>query len=111
MKPNILIVSEDQVLSQTRALLLLDWEVATTSPSDAAEVIRNRTFDLLIFCQSVSDASAQQLLAQAVRLHPGIKCLAISGDEGRQLPVATYVVQLNNPAGLQEAVVALLRTR
>jgi hypothetical protein len=108
-----LIVGEDQVLSQTRALLLHDWEVSTTHPIHAPEVIRAHAYDLLIFCQSVQDSRAEQLLAEAVYLYPLTKCLAISDDEGRgkQFSASTYLSRLSNPGGLREAVASLLERR
>ncbi len=113
MKSTILIVGEDQVLSQTRALLLQDWEVSTAHPLHAPEVIRTQAYDLLIFCQSVQNSRAKQLLAEALHLHPRTKCLAISDDEGGgpQLSVATYLSRLSNPGGLREAVASLLEMR
>ena len=45
--------------------------------------MRARAYDLLIFCQTVRDPSAEQLLAEATKLYPKVKSLAIS-DEGEQ---------------------------
>jgi hypothetical protein len=105
----ILIVGEDEMLSYTRAELLREWEPATTGPIDAPEAIRARPYDLLIFCQTVREATAKKLIAQANELNPGVKVLAIS-DQGseRRLGSPTFTVELHNPARLRTVVAKLL---
>lgn len=107
MRDSILIVGEDEMLSYTRAQLLREWKPATIGPTDAPEAIRAHSYDLLIFCQTVQEATARKLIAQANELNPGVKVLAIS-DQERRFGSPTVTVDLYNPARLRTVVAKLL---
>ena len=111
MNARILIVGDDPVLLHTRAELLRDWQITTVSSRDAAEAMSVGRFDLLIFSQTVQEAMARSLIAQALELHPNSRILAIRSAEERQLESPTYQVDLNNPGGLRSAVASILDDR
>jgi len=45
-----------------------------------------RTYDLLVFSQTVPDVAVKEIMASAVKLHPDVRFLVIS-EEGRQTTV------------------------
>ena len=109
MRAAILLVGEYQPLLNTRALLLDDWDVVAVDPRGAPGALRERSYDLLIFCQSVPDSTAEKLLAQATKLHPGIEVLALSYDgEQRRLGTTTFAPHVYKPQLLRDAVARLL---
>jgi DNA-binding response OmpR family regulator len=108
VKAWILIVGDDPILQHTRAELLRDWQIATTSSRDAGKAMVARKYDLLIFSQTVKEAAAKTLIAQARELHPNPRILTIRSGADRQLGSPTYEVDLNNPGGLRSAVARIL---
>jgi CheY-like chemotaxis protein len=105
---SILIVGDDPVLLHTRAELLRDWQIVTTSSGEAEKAILARTYDLLIFSQTVQEKVLRGLIDQARQLHPESRLLAIRSGEERLLELPTYQVELNNPGGLRSAVARIL---
>jgi hypothetical protein len=108
VKASILIVGDDPVLLHTRAELLRDWQIVTASSRDAEGAILARTYDLLIFSQTVQEKVVRGLIDQARQLHPASRILAIRSGEERQVGSPTYQVELNNPGGLRSAVARIL---
>jgi hypothetical protein len=108
VKAWILIVGDDPILQHTRAELLRDWQIATASSRDAGKAMLERKYDLLIFSQTVKEAVAKRLIAQARELHPKPRILTIRSGSDRQLGSPTYEVDLNNPGGLRSAVARIL---
>lgn len=108
MKASILIVGDDPVLLHTRAELLRDWQIVTANSWEAENAMLARTFDLLIFSQTVQEKVAKGLIDQARQLHPEPRILAIRSGEERHLGSPTYQVELNNPGGLRSAVARIL---
>jgi len=108
VKACILIVGDDPVLQHTRAELLRDWQIATSSSRDAGKAMQARKYVLLIFSQTVQDEVAKGLIAQARKLHPNPRILTIRSGSDRQLGSPTYEVDLNNPGGLRSAVARIL---
>jgi hypothetical protein len=109
-RASILIVGEDDLLSYTRAQILGDWETATTVSSGAHRAILARTYDLLIFCQTVEDTTAEVIAAQAAETFGAVKILAIA-EEGheRRVELSTpFTTRASNPGRLREAVASLL---
>ena len=82
----------------------------TTSSWEAENAILARTYDLLIFSQTVQEQVVRGLIDQARQLHPESRILAIRSGEERQLELPTYQVELNNPGGLRSAVAKILDT-
>jgi len=105
---SILIVGDDPVLLHTRAELLRDWQIVTASSREAEKAILERTYDLLIFSQTVQEKVLRGLIDQARQLHPESRLLAIRSGEERRLELPTYQVELNNPGGLRSAVAKML---
>ncbi len=109
MQAAILLVGEYQPLLHTRVLLLSDWEVVTVNSRGAPEALRKRSYDLMVFCQSVPDSTAGQLIALATKLHPDIKVLAISYEgEQRPLGTTTFTSDFFKPGLFRDAVARVL---
>ena len=110
MTAAILIVGDDPALLETRADLLKAWQVSTTTSKDVVEDVRSKLYDLIIFCQTISDESAQTLINQARELNPSVKALAIhvSGQE-RDVDADLYEIQLQNPGRLLSVVAHLMK--
>ena len=109
MRAAILLVGEYPPLLSTRVELLSDWNVVAVNPRSAPEALRESQYDLLIFCQSVSDSTAESLIALATKLHPGVKVLALSYDgEQRRLGTTTFTSDIYKPELLRDAVARVL---
>jgi hypothetical protein len=63
VKAAILLVGEDEVLSYTRAQILSDLGVVVADPIEAPQLLRANAFDLLVFCQTVKDSTAKEIIA------------------------------------------------
>jgi DNA-binding NtrC family response regulator len=110
VKASILIVGDDPILLHTRAELLRDWQIVTANSREAKEAILTRTYDLLIFSQTVQEKVVRGLIDQARQLHPKSRILAIRSGEERHAGLSTYQVELNNPGGLRSAVAKILES-
>ncbi len=110
MKASILIVGDDPVLLHTRAELLRDWQIVTANSREAEEAILARTYDLLIFSQTVQQKAVRGLIDQVRRLHPESRILAIRSGGERHAGLPTYQVELSNPGGLRSAVAKILES-
>jgi CheY-like chemotaxis protein len=105
----ILIVGDDSVLLQTRAALLREWQVSTSTSTQAFQATHT-AYDLLIFCQTVSDTTARQLIDKAREMNPYVKALAISHvGRKRNLNMERFEVQLRDPDRLRRVVTQLLQ--
>lgn len=109
MQAAILLIGEYPVLLSTRAYLLREWRTSTTDSAATARALRERRYDLLVFCQSVRASTAEILIAQAKTLYPNILFLALS-YAGKQRPLGTsiFAPEIYHPSKLREAVAALL---
>jgi CheY-like chemotaxis protein len=106
----ILIVGDNPMLLQTRADLLNRWHISTATAKEAIQVVHSAAYDLLIICQTVSDAAAGQLIDEARKTNPNILALAISQtDRERDLNVEQFEVQLTDPDRLRRVVNHLLQ--
>jgi hypothetical protein len=109
MKASILIVGQYDVLTHTRAQLLAEWEAFPVDLNEAWAAINARQYDLIIFCQTISDNQALQLMARAALKNPNLKALAICQPEHpRGVELNQFRVELAHPNHLREAVAALL---
>jgi DNA-binding response OmpR family regulator len=110
MTAAILIVGDDPALLETRADLLKTWQVSTTTSKDVVEEVRSKLYDVIIFCQTISDERAQTLIKQARELNPSVKALAIhvSGQE-RDVDADLYEIQLQDPGRLLSVVARLMQ--
>jgi hypothetical protein len=97
----ILLIGEYPVLLSMRAQFLKEWQTSTTDSAAAAQALRERRYDLLIFCQSIRGSTVQILIAHARTLYPDIMVLALS-YAGEQRP------GIYHPSKLREAVADLL---
>jgi hypothetical protein len=111
MKAAILIVGDDLALLETRAALLKAWHVSTATAEHAIEAVRSTAHDLIIFCQTIPDATAQTLIEQAYEINPGIATLALKhpGQE-RILNAELFEVQITNPGRFLSVVDRLLQS-
>jgi CheY-like chemotaxis protein len=111
MAAAILIVGNDPILSETRAALLTGWRVRVSNSRGALESIRSTAADLIIFCQTISDETARQLLDRARDLNPNVLALAITHfGKKRSLEAVLYDVQFEDPGRFQAAVANLLQS-
>jgi DNA-binding response OmpR family regulator len=110
MAAAILIVGDDPMLLQTRAELLREWQVSTSTSQRAFQAVHAAAYNLLIICQTVSDTMAGQLIDKARQINPYVVALAISqiGQE-RTLKVELFEVQLSDPGRLRLVVTDLLQ--
>jgi CheY-like chemotaxis protein len=107
----ILIVGDDPGLLETRAYLLGDWQVSTTTSKDAAEVIWAKSYDLIIFCQTIPNETAQTLIDGAREMNPNVSALAIHlPGQAREVDANLYETQFENPGRLVGAVGWLLQS-
>ena len=74
----ILIVGDDPVLLQTRAGLLREWQVSTSTSQQAFQAIHTAAYALLIICQTVSDTTAGQLIDKDREMNSYVLAFAIS---------------------------------
>jgi DNA-binding NtrC family response regulator len=112
MKAAILIVGDDPALLETRAALLKAWHVTTTTDEHAIEAIRSTTHDLIIFCQTIPDATAQTLIEQAREMNPHVVTLALKhpGQERILDDAKQFEVQITKPERLLIVVDRLLQS-
>jgi hypothetical protein len=109
VQSSILMVSSDEVLSNTRALLLKHWQPLVVSPEVAPYAIAARSYDLLIICQTVAEEVAAKLALQITMLCPNAKVMAINGDgQVRSFRAVQVEVDVAHPAWLPSAVSSVL---
>jgi DNA-binding response OmpR family regulator len=100
----ILVVSRDQMLLQTRRLILgtyFDVEAAGRI-SEAGSILAKRDFDLIVLCDTLSDAECQQIAQMVREQRPQPTLLSILGpgnrgherEVGRTLELAGGPLQL-----------------
>ncbi len=110
MQAAILLVGEYQPLLDSRSQLLSRWEVVAVDPRSAVDALRERSYHLMILCQSVADSTAETLIALAAKLQPDIRVLALSYDgERRRLCATTFTSDIYKPELLRDAVARILR--
>ena|ERR1700734_2958996 len=111
MKAAILIVGDDLALLETRAALLKAWHVSTTTAEHAIEAIQSTAHDLIIFCQTIPDATAHTLIDQAREMNPNVATLALKhpGQE-RTLDAKLFEVQITKPGHFLDVVDRLLQS-
>lgn len=63
LKARILLVGDDDILMETRKLLLSNWEVSTMKIRSALAAPPAEPFDLLILCQTVRTPDVERFLA------------------------------------------------
>jgi hypothetical protein len=105
---SILLVSADEVLSHTRALMLQRWRPVVVVPEVAPDVIAASAWDLLIICQTVKDDDATRLALQMTTLYPGAKVMAINGvGQMRSFHSVQFAINVANPIWLPNAVASM----
>jgi hypothetical protein len=93
------------------AVLLQDWQVSTTTSKGAVEAIRGKFYDLIIFCQTISDDSAQTLIDGTRELNHNASALAIHlPGQAREVDANLYETQFHNPGRLRSVVALLLQS-
>jgi CheY-like chemotaxis protein len=106
----ILIVGDDPMLLQTRAELLREWQVSTSTSQRAFQAVQAAAYNLLIICQTVSDTVAGQLIDKARQMNPYVLTLAFSQvDQERKLNAELFEVRLSDPGRLRRVVTDLLQ--
>jgi hypothetical protein len=87
-------VGEDHFLSYTRAQILRDWEPVITDSTDAPLSIHTRAYDLVIFCHTVPDSVAKEIMACARKQYPDVKFLAIDEGWEPRLGLGTFTAEI-----------------
>jgi hypothetical protein len=107
----ILIVGDEAILLETRADLLLGWQVSTSDVKGAVRSIGSTLPDLLIFCHSIPDKIADELIQLAHELNPNVRALGICQQgETRNLNADLYEVRVDDPGYLRTVVASLLHS-
>jgi DNA-binding NtrC family response regulator len=78
----VLVVSRDQMLLQTRKLILgafFEVEAAGRVP-EAESMMAGRTFDLIVLCYSLADDEYEKMVALAKRQNPRPRILTLSSS-------------------------------
>jgi hypothetical protein len=90
---------------------LKGWQVSASASEGAVESIQSRVPDLLIFCQTILDETAEELIGLARELNPNVLAFAICRrGETRNLNAEQYEVRLDDPGRLQTFVARLLQS-
>ena len=98
------------MLLQTRAELLREWQVSTSTSQRAFQAVQAAAYNLLIICQTVSDTVAGQLIDKARQMNPYVLTLAFSQvDQERKLNAELFEVRLSDPGRLRRVVTDLLQ--
>lgn len=113
MKERILLVGEDPVLLETRALLLSDWQTEIKDTFHAIAALEAERFDVVILGQLVTAKNARLVISSAKRQEPVPEILAIRYvDDPADLGVDTHEIDLlKSPAWLRAWVKAALEKR
>jgi|ERR1700722_4802164 len=112
MHGTILVYGNDQMLVTTRRLIFeqAGYTVFTAeSLSNAALALINHQIDVLVLCQTLSDAERGAVLETAHALKPKTRCAALSFD-GRDVVTDGVFVHrgLNGPPALLEVIEKML---
>jgi hypothetical protein len=109
MKPAILLVSEDRMLSFSRAELLKKWKPVVVDSAKAPYAMATNAWDLLILCQTIPDDIAARLAFQMAGLHPAAKVLSIEQPgQPRYFPAMRYTVNMGHPMDLPNRVASIV---
>lgn len=102
--PQILVVGHDQMLLQTRRLILGTYfEVeAAGRMSEAGSILSTRDFDLIVLCDTLSDSECHRIADMISGREPQPTLLSLLGpgtrgrerDIGRKLPLPGGPLQL-----------------
>jgi hypothetical protein len=86
-------------------------QVSVSTSKEAVEAIRSKFYDLIIFCQTISNETAHALIAHARAINPKVKTLAIHlPGQQRDVDADLYETQFQNPGLLLSAVDQLLQS-
>jgi CheY-like chemotaxis protein len=107
---SILVVGDDPILLEARVDLLRGWHVSRATSRDATQSIRSIEPDLVIFCQTISDDTAERLADRAREINPSVIALVIfHGGQRRNVKTEFYEVQSDDPGRLRSFVAGLLQ--
>jgi DNA-binding response OmpR family regulator len=76
----ILAVGQDEELLATRAAVLryAEKNVTIALPRDAAKILGDKQFDLVVLCHTLSPKEMIEVVTVAHRVHPGIRVLQMT---------------------------------
>lgn len=113
MNERVLLVGDDEMILDTRALLLQPLETVKSRSSGALTALLSQSFSVVIIGQTVPEPIAQELILAAKTIDPPPALIAIRfpGEEvGRG--VETYETgSWQSPSWIKERVMALLNER
>jgi DNA-binding NtrC family response regulator len=112
MQEKILVYGKDEILVMTRCLLLgkAGYEVFTAQTfGNAMLVLMNHQVDLVVLCQTLTDAERRGILETAHALQPEIKCVALDfGESEVAIEGVDLIRGLVGPSTLLNAVGKML---
>ena len=113
MNQRVLLVGDDEVILETRALLLQPLQTVKTSSSDARDILLSQSFDVVIIGQSVAAPSADAIISAAKGLENPPALIAIRfPDEPVDVDVEVHETNSwRSPGWLKERVMELLAQR
>ena len=110
---SILTISRDQMLQQTRTLILRGagfHVLPATSDEEAIALLKApNTFELVLLCHSVPESSRLQLVDIAKEFHPGLPILMVyNGYERTAALVDGSIHNLDSPGAMLSMVKFLM---
>jgi len=113
MNERVLLVGDDEVLLESRALLLQPLETIKSSSSEALTLLFTQSFDVVVIGQSVAGPNAERIVAATKSFENPPALIAIRFPN-EDLAVDVEVHETNSwkdPGWLKERVVELLKQR
>lgn len=111
MKGRVLAVGNDQNLLLTRASVLnTRWFTSIASSQGALNLLKEKPFDILVLCHSISSKEAIALMSSVQRGFPKIRILVLEMLPGSRahLNSCATVVSSGDPSKILDAIERLL---
>ena len=112
MKERILLVGEDALLLETRAMILAEWQTVKSNTSEF-RAHAEKWFDVVILCHSVPLETAKAAIARIEQLDGGPSVLTIRHlEESEVLDGDVHLLNLyESPGWLRDHVARLLASK
>jgi len=113
MKERILLVGEDRILLETRALLLAEWSATIASTKEALATIEQEPFDIVIIGQLVPEPAITQLIIAARKSSsaPAMLVIRFPGEEKDFGVEVQTTDSWDNPGWLRASVARMISKR
>ena len=105
----LLLIGDDLVLLQARALILAEWDPLAATSSEAPRILDGQTFELVLIGQSVKAERVAELIQKVRSVSPSTRLLLLRVPGGSQnFDVETFDGLVMNPEWLRGTVAQLL---